>query len=259
MKIVKGADRLEVHWTARKIVEMMEDGKIKHDIDIQRGYVWKKNEKKSALIKSMILDRAIPPLYFNKIEDVYEVEDGKQRILTIKKFMENGFRLIGLDPIPVVNDNGEVEEYDINGLKFSELLDCFQDAIKEYSFVISFTDNADAEEVADTFFNLNNGQTLNSATMNRVKAKSKDKIIGLGKHKLFTECLSEVAMEGHVNDDIVGKVHAVINSEEPCMNAAWIRKYLMEVDIKDSEEEDIEMVANTADVSLEDAKDKVEN
>ena len=47
MKIIKGADRSEVHWTARKVVEMVEDEKIKHDIDIQRGYVWKNNDKKS--------------------------------------------------------------------------------------------------------------------------------------------------------------------------------------------------------------------
>lgn len=242
MKIIKGADRSEVHWTARKVVEMLEDEKIKHDIDIQRGYVWKKNDKKSALIKSMILDRAIPPLYFNKIEDVYEVEDGKQRILTVQKFMDNGFRLSGLDSIPVVNDDGETEEYDINGLKFSELLECFQDAIKEYSFTISFTDNADAEEVADTFYNLNNGQTLNTATMNRVKAKSKEQIIRIGKHRIFEECLSNVALEGHVNDDIVGKVHAVLYEEEPCMNAAWVRTYMMNAEITSKDEEDIFMI-----------------
>ena len=40
MRIIKGADRSEVHWTTRKAVEMLEEGKINHDIDIQRGYVW---------------------------------------------------------------------------------------------------------------------------------------------------------------------------------------------------------------------------
>ena len=54
-----------------------------------------------------------------------------------------------------------------------------------YSFMICYIDNADQEEQADTFYNLNNGQALNAATMNRVKAKSKEQIINLGKHKLF--------------------------------------------------------------------------
>ena len=185
---------------------------------------------------------AVPPLYFNKIEDVYEVEDGKQRILTVVKFMNDEFKLSGLEVIPVVNDDGELEEYDINGLRYSELLDCFQNAIKEYSFVISFTDNADADEVADTFYNLNNGQALNTATMNRVKAKSKDQIIRLGKHKLFRECLSKTALEGHVNDDLVGKAHAVLNEEEPCMNASWVRTYMKNAEISEVDEEDITMV-----------------
>lgn len=242
MKIIKGADRSEVHWTARKVVEMVEDEKIRHDIDIQRGYVWKSNDKKSALIRSLILDRAVPPLYFNKIEDAYEVEDGKQRILTVVKFLKDEFKLSGLEVIPVVNDDGELEEYDINGLKFSELLDCFQNAIKEYAFTISFTDNADADEVADTFYNLNNGQALNTATMNRVKAKSKEQIIRLGKHQLFKECLSKVAMEGHVNDDLVGKAHAVLNAEEPCMNASWVRTYMKNAEITHTDEEDMNMV-----------------
>lgn len=128
------------------------------------------------------------------------------------------------------------------GGTFSELLECFQDAIKEYNFTISFTDNADADEVADTFFNLNNGQALNSATMNRVKAKCKDQIFALGKHKVFEESLSKVALEGHVNEDLVGKAHAVLNAEEPCMNATWVRKYMRDADITQSDEEDLRMV-----------------
>ena len=239
LKIIKGADRSEVHWTSRKVVEMLDGGEINPDLDIQRGYVWKNNDKKSALIRSMILDRAVPPFYFNKINDVYEVEDGKQRILTVSKFLKDEFELSGLDLIQVINDDGQLEEFDINGLKFSELLDCFQNAIKEYNFTISFTDEAEADEVADTFYNLNSGQALNSATMNRVKAKSKEQIINLGKHRLFKEALSTVALEGHVNDDLVGKTHAVLNEEEPCMNAAWIRKYMMNAKITREDEKDM--------------------
>lgn len=242
MKIIKGADRSEVHWTARKVVQMLKDGDINFDIDIQRGYVWKNNDRKSALIGSMILDKAIPPLYFNKIEETYEGSDGKQRVFTIQKFMNDEFKLSGLEPFSVINDDGEYEEIDINGFKFSDLLDCFQDAIKEYSFMICFTDNASADEVADTFYNLNNGQTLNTATMNRVKAKSKEQIIRLGKHKLFEECLSKVALEGHVNDDLVGKTHAVLNEEEPCMNASWVRAYMRNAEISQTDEEDISIV-----------------
>ena len=131
------------------------------------------------------------------------------------------FELSGLEEFTVINDDGETEEMDINGYKFSDLPVCFQNAIKEYSFTICYTDNADQNEQADTFYNLNNGQSLNAATMNRVKAKSKDQIISLGKHKLFKDALSQTAMEGHVNEDMVAKAHAILNDEEVSTDAKY--------------------------------------
>ncbi len=110
-------------------------------------------------------DRHISPLYFNKVEDVYEGEDGKQRTLTIIKFLKDEFELSGLDEFLVVSDDGEAEEIDVNGYKFSDLPECFRNAIKEYSFTICYTDNADQEEQADTFYNLNNGQYLSVFTI----------------------------------------------------------------------------------------------
>ena len=236
MKIVKGADRARVEWTTRKLVEMVEDGTVNFNIDIQRGYVWKDNDKRSALIRSLILERHIPPLYFNKVEDIYEGEDGKQRTLTIIKFINDDFELSGLDIFTVINDEGETEELDINGYKFSDLPECFQNAIKEYSFVICYTDNADQEEQADTFYNLNNGQSLNAATMNRVKAKSKEQIARLAKHKLFMESLSQTAIDGHVNDDMVAKAHAILNDESVSTDAKWIRPYMREAEITKEDE-----------------------
>lgn len=53
MKIIKGADRARVEWAARKLVELVGDGTVNFNIDIQRGYVWKDNDKKSALIRSL--------------------------------------------------------------------------------------------------------------------------------------------------------------------------------------------------------------
>lgn len=237
MKIIKGADRARVEWTTRKLVEMVEDGTVNFNIDIQRGYVWKDNDKRSALIRSLILERHIPPLYFNKVEDVYEGVDGKQRTLTIIKFLDNEFELSGLDIFTVVNDEGETEELDINGYKFSDLPECFQNAIKEYSFVVCYTDNADQEEQADTFYNLNNGQSLNAATMNRVKAKSKEQIGRLAKHKLLMESLSQTAIDGHVNDDMVAKAHAILNDEDISTDAKWIRPYMREAEITSKDEE----------------------
>ena len=77
---------------------------------------------------------------------------------------------------------------------------------------------------------------MNAATINRVKAKSKDQIIRLGKHDLFAEALTKVAMDGHVNDDLVAKSHAVLKEEDPSMNAAWVRKYMRNAVITSDDE-----------------------
>ena len=38
MKIIKGASRAETHWTARQLVEYMEDGTVDFNIDIHYSY-----------------------------------------------------------------------------------------------------------------------------------------------------------------------------------------------------------------------------
>lgn len=240
MRIIKGADRGRQEWTARKLLENIEYGVVNFDIDIQRGYVWKKDDKKSALIKSMILDRYIPPLVFNKIEDVYEAEDGKQRALTVSKYVNDEFSLSGLDVFPIINDDGEAEEVDINGLKYSELPDAFKDAIKDYSFIIVYTDNADEEEVADSFYNLNNGQAINAATKNRVKAKCRKQIARLGSHQLFADALSKTALDGHVNEDLAVKAHAILHDADHIdIGAPWTRKYMASVNISEDDEKEL--------------------
>ena len=72
--------------------------------------------------------------------------------------------------------------------------------------------------------------------MNRVKAKSKEQIISLGKHKLFVDALSQTAIDGHVNEDMVAKAHAILNDEDVSTDAKWIRPYMREADITKDDE-----------------------
>ena len=193
----------------------------------------------------MILEEPIPPLYFNKVGDVFEGVDGQQRSKTIQKFINDEFVLDGLDMFTVVNYDGETEEIDINGLKYSELPECFQNAIKEYCFTIYYKDNADQAEIAELFYNLNNGQGMNAATMNRIKAKSQEQIFILGKHKLFEDALSQKAIDGHVGEDLAAKAHAIIYREDVCTDAKWIRPYMKEANITDEDVETLNSIFDT--------------
>ena len=242
IRIKKATEHSEINMTVRAYLEKLELGEITFDIDIQRAYVWKDIEQKSALIQSLIINDIIPPFIFNKVDGTFEGIDSKQRSLTIYKYCNDEFELKGVMPIEIINENGAIEEIDINGLKFNELPECCKNAIKEYNLSVWYLNEADQEQVSRNFCNLNNGKTINAATLNRIKAKSIDKIKRLGKHELFVNALSKVAMDGHVNEDLAVKAHAFLFAEEPCTDVKWIRPYMRNVEITDKEAEELEKV-----------------
>ncbi|GJM43850.1 MAG: hypothetical protein DHS20C21_06920 [Gemmatimonadota bacterium] len=63
----------------------------------QRRYVWG-NSLASKLIESILLNVPIPPCYLSQNED-YELDviDGQQRLMSIYRFMDNQFALVGLE------------------------------------------------------------------------------------------------------------------------------------------------------------------
>ena len=120
-------------------------------------------------------------------------------------------------------ETGEEEDIDINGLKFSELPEDFQNAIKDSTFTVIVIDNPSEEKVCEIFYKLNNGKPLNAITLTRVKAKSRKDIIELGSHELFKNALTEKALEKYTNEDIVVKSWAVLNQDEPSLETKAIR------------------------------------
>lgn len=242
MRIKKATEHSEMNMSVRAYIEKIEYEEITFDIDIQRAYVWKDVEQKSALIQSLIINDIIPPFIFNKVDGIFEGMDSKQRSFTIFKYLKDEFALKGVVPIEVINDDGELEELDINGLKYSELPECCQNAIKEYNLSIWYLSDADQEQVSRNFCNLNSGKPINSATLNRIKAKSKEQIRRLADHKVFSEALSKTALDGHVNEDLVIKAHAVLYADDPSIDTKWIRPYMRTADISDKEEEEIRNV-----------------
>ncbi len=236
IKIKKATEHSEMKLTVRAYMERLEDERITFNIDIQRAYVWKDVEQKSLLIQSLIINDIIPPFIFNKVDGVLEGMDSKQRTYTIQKFMNDDFALKGVMPIEIMSEDDSEEEIDINGLKYSELPDYIQNAIKDYNLSIWYLDEADQEQVSRNFCNLNNGKTINAATLNRIKAKSKEQINRLGKHKIFKDALSKTALDGHVNEDLSIKAHAMLYGEEPSMDVKWIRPYTKNTYISKDEE-----------------------
>jgi hypothetical protein len=71
--------------------------------EYQRRLRWT-NMQKSLLIESLLLNVPVPPVFFYENDLArYEVMDGQQRLNAIKEFLNNSFKLRGLQIIPTLN------------------------------------------------------------------------------------------------------------------------------------------------------------
>jgi hypothetical protein len=71
--------------------------------EYQRRLRWH-SKQKSLLIESLLLNVPVPPVFFYENDLArYEVMDGQQRLNTIKEFLDNGFKLRGLDVLSSLN------------------------------------------------------------------------------------------------------------------------------------------------------------
>ena len=96
-------------FTISTIAGLLRDDKIIVP-EFQRKYVWNRNQA-SRLIESLIIQCPIPVVYLDQEDDgTLKVIDGNQRLMSIRLYLENGFKLKGLKAFP-----------DLNGFTFREL------------------------------------------------------------------------------------------------------------------------------------------
>lgn len=236
--------KANINWNTNQLVKMINKGTITFDNAVQRGLVWK-DDQKSLLIHSMITGYPIPALYARKGEDrTYDMLDGKQRCSTIVEFKNDEFALTELPPIDAETEDGE--EIDISGKKFSELPEDIKDIIKNYSLTIYYFENMSDDEVAEMFYRLNNGKPLSGIVMTRCKAKSLKTIMELGEHKLFKDNMTEKALKRYTNEDIVIKSYMMLTQpkSEICLDTKVVRPMTQTVEFT---ENDVKMLNSVFD------------
>lgn len=115
--------------------------------DFQRKYVWTRNQA-SRLIESLIIQCPIPVVYLDQEDDgTLKVIDGNQRLMSIRLFLENGFKLKGLRAFP-----------DLNGFLFRELDPRFQTHIQNRTIrCITILKETHPQIKFDVFERLNTG------------------------------------------------------------------------------------------------------
>lgn len=111
----------------------------------QRRYVWG-NVLASRLIESILLNVPIPPCYLSQnAEYELDVIDGQQRLMSIWRFMDNQFALVGL----------EVYQ-EFNGCRFHKLPSNIQRKLKTHTLrLIAVTNESHPDVKFDVFQRLN--------------------------------------------------------------------------------------------------------
>ena len=213
--------KASIVWSAKQISSMVKNGKINFEHISQRSLVWERS-RKSNLIESMILSYPIPQVFARrntgdenkKGNSIYFVLDGKQRLSTVKEYLNDEFALTQLQPVTYFDDElNEEVTLDISNKKFSELPNGLKDLLNTVTFSIVYFDNLTKDEEKIMFRKLNNGKALSTKSRTLASAKDIEALLDIGSHKLFQKMLSDKSRANKNQAVIVAKVLTMLNEQ----------------------------------------------
>ena len=214
-------EKASIVWSAKQLSGMVKNGKINFQHIIQRSYCWER-ARKSALIESMILGFPIPNVFAKRIDDgtgkrggnIYYIMDGKQRLSTVKEFLNDEFALSKLPPVTYFDNEEDKEiKLDISGMKFSELPDGLQDYLNTVTFNVTYFDNLTKDEERELFKRLNAGKPLSAKNKTLASAKDIETLLDIGSHELFNQMLTDKARANKNQAVITAKTLTMLNNE----------------------------------------------
>lgn len=261
-------EKASIVWSAKQLSGMVKNGKINFEHIIQRSYCWER-ARKSALIESMIIGYPIPPIFAKRIDDgtgkrggnTYYIMDGKQRLSTVKEFLNDEFALTDLSPINYFDTDLDAEcETDISGLKFSELPEALQDYLNTVTFNVTYFDNLTKDEERELFKRLNAGKPLSAKSKTLASAKNIEELLDIGSHELFNNMLSEKARANKNQVAIVMKAWCMANQDVNNISFASkdFNPLIEEAEISDVEKLELSKVFDYIVTAHEELKDNHE-
>ncbi|PNP90639.1 hypothetical protein BMT55_11720 [Listeria newyorkensis] len=196
-------------WRIKQVQGMYEKkGTLSFDHPIQRkGSQWG-GYQKSLFIHSIASDFPIPPFYTTKIDDIYFVLDGKQRMTTAFDFINDMFKLH--DDIPLIDG------FDARGMFFSELPEELRETLQFQNLLVYELEEATDDEIEDIFYRLNNGTTLTSIqkTKARMGGKMASKFEEVLSHSFLSNVVKLTPAQVRKEDDLKLVVQSMMIRED---------------------------------------------
>ena len=260
-------EKSTISWSAKQLKVMVMNGKINFDHIVQRSYVWERS-RKSSLIESIIVGYPVPAVYAKRIGDgsskIYYIMDGKQRLSTVKEYLNNEFALSELSPVRYVDGTtGEECEYDISNLTFDELPESLRDHLNSIMFNVIYFDNLNKEEERELFKRLNAGKPLTAKSRLLASCKDIEGLLDIGSHKLFDEMLTDKARSNKNQATLVMKSWCMMNQNihNVSFESKTFNSLLENTEITDAEKLDMikvfDLIVDTHAVLIDNKRKKI--
>lgn len=241
-------EKSQINWSAKQIMLMVKNGKINFDHIVQRSFVWER-KRKTGLIESIILGYPVPSIFAKRIAEhnnqVYYIMDGKQRLSTIKQFLNNEFSLTKIPPVKYTDiETGEEKEINISGCTYNKLPEPLQDIIKDTMFSVIYFDDLTKAEEKELFKRLNAGKPLTSKVKILATSNDAENLFRIGQHQLFNQMYRQTALDNKHQVSTVAKIWIMLNVplKEISFEGNIFTQLLEEISISEDDEQEMKRI-----------------
>ena len=232
-------------WSVQTLMNMIGRGQLLFDWDKQRGYMWN-NVRASLFIHSIFwgMLENTETFRFAKHGNQYLCTDGKQRGLTLIKYINNEYALTGLkNSFPIYLSDGTI--FSINGKRFKQLPPELQEKILNLQINVAILDNASPDIEAEMFARMNNGMSVSRTDIAICRNDSSEIIDELGKHELFKVMLGDKGIEAKKFRAVIIKTWESLATETPNFASKYLHSLEATISLTDDEKNSLTELYDT--------------
>lgn len=222
-------------WSVKTLFNMTNRNQLQFDWGKQRGYVWNKN-KASLFIHSIFwgMLENTETFRFTKHDKQYLCTDGKQRGLSILKYINNEYSLSGLkNSFDIYLSDGTT--FPVNGKLFKQLPQELQDRIWDLQININILENANSDVESEMFARMNNGQAVSKTDIAICRNDSSTQFDELGKHELFTVMLGAKGLQAKKYRGVIIKSYEALLKDKPNYKSSHLHSLESTINLSESD------------------------